>query len=483
MEFASINFLLLFFPIVLGLFYLVCLVIENKKIKTTILKLLLLVASLIFYALTGIKGLIVFVVCILINYLFGLGFRNKKKTGGKKALLFFGILIDILWLAFFKYFNLLSGSLLKGTVFDGPALKVIMPLAFSFIIFQQIGYLVDCYRGDINPETNIIDYALFSTFFVKLVQGPIMRYGDLGTQIKISFVDNISLITFRKGIKRFAYGLGKKVIIANTIGIVVDQIWASHEAGEVLGSPVAWFGIILYTLQIYFDFSGYTDMAIGLGKMFGFNISENFDYPYTSLSIKEFWRRWHQSLSFWFRDYLYIPLGGSRKGLARNLFNLAIVFIVTGIWHGADITFIIWGGVFAFFSIIEKLFLGELLEKNPIKIVNLLYTLIVIVLNWVFFRCSNLTSALSYFNNLFSFSTEGSYISIASYLTVDLIFAVVIGILFCGTLQRPFKKLYLKIQKYSLIQIVDFVFQLAIIVWSILMILQGSYSPSIYGKF
>ncbi len=483
MEFASTNFILIFFPILLGLFYVICLIIENRNIKAMILKILLLLASLVFYGLAGIKGLIVFIICILINYLFGLGFRGKKKTGGKKFLLFISILVNILWLAFYKYFGLLSTSLLKGTFLDGPAIKIILPLGFSFIIFTQIAYLVDCYRGDIEPEKNIIDYALYSAFFIKIAQGPITRYADLGTQIKISFVDNINRISFAKGIKRFAYGLGKKVIIANTLGTVVDKIWTAHESGQVLGSPVAWFGIILYTLQIYYDFSGYSDMAIGLGHMFGFNIPENFDYPYTSFSIKEFWRRWHQSLSFWFRDYLFIPLGGSRKGLARNLLNLAIVFIVTGMWHGADLTFIIWGGVYAFFSIIEKLFLGKALKRNPLKIFNLLYTIIIVTLNWVFFRSSNLTSALGFFKNMFSFSDEGSMLSIASYLTVDLIFAIVIGILFCGALQRPFKKIYLKIQKLNIVQIIDVIFQIAIIVWSILMIIQGSYSPSIYGRF
>ncbi len=483
MEFASINFMLMFFPIMLSIFYIICLIIENRNIKNTILKLLLLVASFVFYALAGIKGLIVFIVCILINYLLGLGFKGKKKTGGKKFLLVISLIINVLWLAIYKYFGLLSTTLLKGTFLDGPAIKIILPLGFSFIIFTQISYLVDCYRGDIEPETNIIDYALYSALFVKVTQGPITRYADLGTQIKYSFVDNINIITFRKGVKRFAYGLGKKVIIANTLGNVVDQIWSAHESGQVLGSLVAWFGLILYALQIYYDFSGYTDMAIGLGRMFGFNLPENFDYPYTSFSLKEFCRRWNQSLSFWFRDYLFIPLGGSRKGLARNIINLAIVFIITGMWHGVDLTFIICGGVFAVFSIFEKVWFGNILEKNPVKIANLLYTLIIVVLNWVFFRSSNLTSAFGYFKNMFTFSEVGNALSITSYLTVDLLFAVVVAILFTGLLQRPLKKTYLKVQKYNVVQVFDIIFQLAILTWSILMIIQGSYSPSIYWQF
>lgn len=483
MEFASIKFIWIFFPILLGIFYLLFWIIKNNKSKRIVLKIVLLLASLVFYAFGGLKGLIILCACILINYLIGLGFRKNVKTGVKKFLLFLGVFIDVLWLAFYKYFGVLKDSLFKGTFLDGPAINIIFPLAFSFIIFQQIGYLTDCYRGNVKPETNILTYALFSSFFAKMVQGPIMRYGDFHTQYLYSFINNINSTTFVQGIKRFAYGLGKKVIIANTIGNAVDQIWATHESGELLGSPVAWFGIILYTLQIYYDFSGYTDMAIGLGYMFGFKIPENFDYPYTSFSIKEFWRRWHQSLSFWFRDYLYIPLGGSRKGLGRTLFNLFVVFIVTGIWHGSDLTFIIWGGVFAFFSIVEKLFLGKLLDKNPVKPLNVLYTLIIVVLNWVFFRCSNITSAIEYFKNLFSFTSDGSYLSIASYLTVDLIFALIVGILFCGMLQRPLKKAYLKVQGNFFIRLIDVILQIAIIVWSVLMILQGSYSPSIYGNF
>ncbi len=473
MEFASTNFIWMFLPACLILFYLAKWVLRSKA-RDIVCKVILLAFSLYFYYLAGWKGLIVLAVLILINYFGGLGigaFASRERVIGRTALLVVMIIINVEWLAFYKYFGLFSGR------------SIIMPLAFSFVIFQSISYLVDVSRGKVQADKNLLNYALFTTFFGQMSQGPILRYDDFGAQIvgkERSFTETIHAADFAAGLKRFCYGLGKKIIIANTVAEVCDKIW---EQPQGIGTPVAWFGLLLYTLQIYFDFSGYSDMAVGIGKMFGLQIKENFDYPYTSLSIREFWRRWHMSLGSWFRDYIYIPLGGSRVNLGRICFNLFVVFLVTGVWHGADITFIIWGLIFALFSILERLFLGKWLDKNPVKILNWIYCMIVVMLGWVFFRAADLPQALIYFKELFSFTSSAQHLTVIGYLNVDLIFAIVCGILFCGFFQRLFKKLYLKIQNTIPFVSVDLILQIAVLAWSILMILQGSYTPSIYGRF
>ena len=358
-----------------------------------------------------------------------------------------------------------------------------MPLAFSFVTFQSISYLVDVYKGKVAVEKNLLNYALFTTFFGQLSQGPILRYDDFGMQIagkERSFTDTIRVADFADGLRRFCYGLAKKVMIANTVAEACDKIWENPQG---IGTPVAWFGLLLYTLQIYYDFSGYSDMAVGIGKMFGLKIRENFDYPYTSCSIQEFWRRWHMSLGSWFRDYIYIPLGGSRCSTARICFNLFVVFLVTGIWHGADVTFIIWVLIFALFSILERLFLRKWLDKNPVKILNWIYCTAVVMLGWVFFRAADLQQAFQYFRELFTFTTSAQHLTVIGYLNVDMILAIVAGILLCGFLQRLLNKVYLKIKGTVPFITVDLIVQIALLVWSVFMILQGSYTPAIYGRF
>ena len=473
MEFASTNFIWLFLPACLVLFYLAKWILRGKA-RDLVCKILLLAASLYFYYMAGLKGLIILVVLMLINF-FGARwiswFSGQGRTAGKTAVLVVLIILNAEWLAFYKYFGIFTGK------------SIIMPLAFSFVIFQAISYVIDVYKGTVEAEKNILNYALFMTFFGQLSQGPILRYDDFGLQIagkERSFTEMIRTVDFADGLRRFCYGLAKKVMIANTVALVCDQIWENPQG---IGTPVAWFGLLLYTLQIYYDFSGYSDMAIGLGKMFGLKIRENFDYPYTSLSIQEFWRRWHISLGSWFRDYIYIPMGGSRCGTARVCFNLFVVFLVTGIWHGADFTFVIWGLVFALFSILERLFLGKWLEKNPVKILNWIYCTAVVMLAWVFFRAADFSQAITYFRELFSFTTSAQHLTVVGYLNVDLILAIVAGILLCGFLQRLLKKAYEKVKDSVPFIAIDLIVQIALLVWSILMILQGSYTPSIYGRF
>ncbi|MBQ2307683.1 MAG: MBOAT family protein [Clostridia bacterium] len=272
------------------------------------------------------------------------------------------------------------------------------------------------------------------------------------------------------------------MLIANTVAAAANKIWGAEKIPD-LGFGIAWLGLLLFTLQIYYDFSGYTDMAVGIGGMLGFRISENFDYPYTSLSIQEFWRRWHITLSSWFRDYIYIPLGGSRVPLGRICFNLLVVFFVTGIWHGASLNFILWGLLFALFSVLERLFLGNLLKKNPVKPVNWLYTVFVVMMGWVLFRAPSLAAAVEYFGQLFSFKASTQGYTVLSYLNFEVLAAILLGILLCGFVQRPLRKVKEKLQDKPVFLIVDTALQLAILAWSLVLLVAGSYNPSIYGNF
>jgi len=499
MEFASAIFILVFLPVVLICYYLLGL-IKNDKVSTILRNTFLLVSSLVFYAFGGLKELLLFISMILFNFLVSLfmeSLESNEKYKTKKLVFIASLLINILILVFFKYTNMIvkmveivkNGNVLEGLLkFQGTGeyadiFKVVMPLAISFIVFQSISYLVDVYKKKITASKNIITFALYMTLLCQVTQGPIMRYGNLGKQIEKR---EHSLDLFVSGIKRFVYGLGKKVLIANVVAETVDKIFNSTNTYmnvDKMGSPIAWLGIILYTIQIYYDFSGYTDMAIGIGKMMGFTIDENFNYPYTSQSLTEFWRRWHISLSSWFKDYIYIPLGGSHCSLGRTCFNVAVVFLVTGIWHGANLTFIVWGLIFVVTNVTEKLFLGDLLKKNPIKPINWLYSTLVVMIGWVFFRSDNLWFAGKFLKQMFSFSKSSAGYSLISYLSVEVIVALICGILFCGAIQRPLFGTYLKVKDKAWFRVIDVVLQLAIFAFCIVRIVGGSYAPSIYANF
>ncbi len=498
MEFASVIFIEIFLPAVLIVYYLLGL-IKNEKASVTARNIFLLLASLVFYAFGGINELLLFVALIALNFFAGIiigAIDREKHKKGRTAAFVVALLLNVGVLVYFKYtamfVNMVKMFSEKGSVgaalagllkFDGSgAMKIIMPLAISFIIFQSISYIADVYTQKTEPSKNVLTFALYMTLLCQLTQGPIMRYGNLGKQIEKR---EHSLEGFLAGLKRFCYGLGKKVLIANIVAETVDKIFNSQKTFmdvDKMGAPIAWLGIILYTIQIYYDFSGYTDMAIGVGGMLGFKIDENFNYPYTSFSVQEFWRRWHISLSNWFKDYIYIPLGGSRCSKARACFNVAVVFLVTGIWHGANLTFIVWGLIFVVFSILERLFLGDLLKKNPVKPVNWLYTILVVMIGWVFFRSDNLDFAGRFIGQMFSF--KGSpYYSVFTYLSVEVIVALVCGILFSGALQRPLGGVYAKIKEKIPVRVIDVIIQLAILAFCIIRIVGGSYAPSIYQNF
>lgn len=458
MLFSSMIFIWVFLPAVIGInFLLSVLPFPSRKMQIRVKNVFLLAASLLFYAWGNIAYLPVLLFSILFNYYSGLLIGNSTGEGRRKAKLAFILGVDIGILILFKYFGMIV-------------------IGISFFTFQAMSYVIDVYRGKVQIQKKFSDFALYVSFFPQLVAGPIVKYGDIERQLE-ERQENIFL--FAEGQKRFCYGLGKKVLLANTFAQVVDKIWAFDTTR--LGSPAAWIGILCYTLQIYYDFSGYSDMAIGLGRMLGFQFGENFLYPYTSLSIREFWRRWHVSLSSWFKEYVYIPLGGSRQGQKRTCVNLFLVFLLTGAWHGANITFVVWGVYYALLLILERLFLGRVLDKNPIKVFNWIYSMFFVMLGWVLFRSDSISQAMEYVRQMFSGAPSDAMLIMA--MPAKIMLALPVGLLFTGVIQRFVGKQYEKIKDCLWIKIGDLCVQTVILILSILMLVNGTYNPFIYFQF
>ncbi|MBZ9622797.1 MBOAT family protein [Clostridium sp. FP2] len=414
MVFSSLIFIFIFLPLTLTVYY-----FSPKKIRNFTL----LVVSLIFYGWGEPLYISLMVFSIIFDYISTLLINKHRKRKKLSKLIFINTLaVNLGILAFFKYFSFLVDNMNALFGLDIIVQKLPLPVGISFYTFQIISYVVDVYLNKVKVQKNIIDFGAYVTMFPQLVAGPIVQYSDIFSQLK-NRKENIN--QFSEGIERFILGLGKKVLIANNIGMV----WTIIKSMEVSSVSVisSWLGIIAFTLQIYFDFSGYSDMAIGLGKMFGFEFIENFNYPYISRSVTEFWRRWHISLGSWFREYLYIPLGGNRVPLIKQLRNLFIVWFATGLWHGASWNFIFWGLYFGFFIFSEKILLGKLLEKLPRCISNL-YTMIIVIVGWVFFDMNKLSDALSYIKVMFGLSGNAFSDNTAIYYfyTNFIIFAVAV---------------------------------------------------------
>lgn len=357
MVFSSAIFLLMFLPIVFVL---------NYFVKEEYSNVLLLLASLIFYSWGEPYLVLLMLVSIVVNWAVG-RILDKADSNKKRITLVVGILWNLGILGYYKYAGLfvsILNEICNREILPVP--EIALPIGISFFTFQAISYIVDVYRGDTEASPKLVKVALYISFFPQLIAGPIVKYRDINKQIDER---NITWINVSYGFKRFIYGLAKKVLISNVLGLCVDNIYA-YDITAIDGKT-AWIGAFAYTFQIYYDFSGYSDMAIGLGKMFGFDILENFNYPYLSKSITEFWRRWHISLGSWFREYVYIPLGGKRMGKVRTYINLIIVFFLTGLWHGADFSFVLWGIYHGFFSIIERLGLKKVLDK--LKVFSTIY--------------------------------------------------------------------------------------------------------------
>lgn len=389
MVFASAIFLFLFLPITIIGYFL---------IKPKYRNFWLFIMSLVFYAWGGLIYAILFIFSAYINFLFGIWMEKNRRR--KELILSLSIVWNLGILAYFKYSSFILLNLQAVIQIFIPSFKinivsVPLPIGISFFTFQIMTYVIDLYREEIKVQKKFINLGLYIMLFPQLIAGPIVRYIDIEKEINNRKVD-INLID--EGIKRFILGLGKKIFIANIMGTWADTVF--NTPLEKINTPLAWLGIFGYTMQIFFDFSAYSDMAIGLGKIFGFHFLENFNYPYISRNIQEFWRRWHISLSQWFKDYLYIPLGGNRKGEIRTYINLLTVFFLTGLWHGASWNFIFWGIFHGLFLIIERLGLKKFLEKIP-KILQHFYTMIIVIIGWVFFRSNSFIFALKYLKKLF----------------------------------------------------------------------------------
>ncbi len=503
MIFSSVIFLFFFLPFVWTAYYL-----SWKKSQN----LILLLASLIFYTWGGREQVFVLLLSILVNYLVGLIFylidrttvegRVRVDFAGasasqpnlhnlRKLLFILGMILNLALLTYYKYINFLVYNLnlsLGWLDSDSIAMdKVVTPLGISFFTFHALSFLIDTYQCKAAPQKNPLKLALYLAVFPKILAGPILRYCDAENQLAER---RVTAQTLSIGIQRFIIGLGKKVLLANPIAVVVDRIF-TIPANE-LSFDLAWLGIICFTLQIYFDFSGYTDMAIGLGKTFGFEFPENFNYPYISQSIQEFWRRWHISLSVWFRDYLYIPLGGNRCSPAKHYRNLIVVFLLCGLWHGASWNFILWGLWYGFFLVFERLEIGRFL-KTAWRPLRHLYALGVIGIGWVLFRADDLSYALHYLKAMSGFGAAGSgQYYLAQYVDHEVTLTMAIG----GVAALPVATLFKRLTRRFVesprapnralaygISFVHFAILSLLFLLSCMAVAVGTYSPFIYFKF
>ena len=384
MVFSSIFFLFTFLPLSLLLYWM-----SPAKIKNFTL----LAVSLFFYAWGEPVYVLLMIASILTNFVFGIFIESeliKEKRAVRRALFISAVVFNILILGFFKYYGFLAENINALFNADIAYSELPLPIGISFYTFQVLSYVIDVYLGKVRLQRNPVSFALYVTMFPQLIAGPIVRYSDIESQLEQR---NVSAAKFGEGAQRFIQGLGKKVLIANSMG----ALWDITQAMDMTGISVfsAWLGIIAYTFQIYFDFSGYSDMAIGLGKMFGFEFMENFDHPYVSRSVTEFWRRWHISLGTWFREYVYIPLGGNRCSRIRQIRNIMAVWMLTGLWHGASWNFVVWGIYYGFLLLIEKFFLKKSIDNAP-AIISHVYCMLAVIIGWVLFASRDIESAAAY---------------------------------------------------------------------------------------
>ena len=458
MIFSSILFIFRFLPIALILYY-----ITPQKYKNLILTLL----SLVFYSWGEGKYFLIMIASIIIDYTARrLIYRYKNEIKKKTIVLCISLVFNLGLLFFFKYFNFFIDNINNIFNLAIKGVKITLPLGISFYTFQTMSYSIDVYRGKIVPEKNIINFAAFVTLFPQLIAGPIVKYTDINKEIsrRVITKDNVEV-----GIEKFILGLGRKVLIANNIGM----LWTEVEGigFENISTPLAWLGIISFGLQIYFDFSGYSLMAIGLGKMLGFNFPENFNYPYISRSISEFWRRWHITLGSWFKEYVYIPLGGNRKGKVRVTFNLFIVWALTGLWHGASYNFLLWGLFFFLLISIEKLGLINFLNKH--RVFSHIYTIVLLLIGWTLFAITDFNGICEYLSKLFLYSNGEEWIYYLRNYGVSLIIAIIFSL----PLVSMF---YKKIDNFKWIKTIIL---MGIFIISVAYLVDATYNPFLYFRF
>lgn len=461
MVFSSGVFLLVFLPITF---------IVNLFLSTKQSNIWLLTASLLFYAWGEPFFVFLMILSIIVNWLVGMGIA-KSEGKLKRLILTLGIVFDLGFLGYYKYAGFvvsLLNRIVHHEIMSVP--QIALPIGISFFTFQAISYIVDVYRKDTEYSKSIVNVALYIAFFPQLIAGPIVKYRDINQQIEKR---QANWVKVSNGFRRFIYGLAKKVLVSNVLGLCVDTIYSNDLS--FIDYKVAWIGALAYTFQIYYDFSGYSDMAIGLGKMFGFDILENFNYPYVSKSISEFWRRWHISLGSWFREYLYIPLGGNRKGEIRTYINLCIVFFLTGLWHGANLTFVFWGLYHGFFRIIERLGFDKWLKKHDV--LATIYCFLVVNFGWVIFRSTSIINSLRYLARMIlPFKYNNSTIEMYTFLNLKVVFIGVVAILGAGCVPK-------KIANKWKNSIPEAIYCVVLLILCLASIASNTYNPFIYFQF
>lgn len=430
---------------------------------------ILLIASIFFYAWGEPVYVVLMLFSILFNYVLGIDI-GRSEGGRRKRNLIYAIIINILILGFFKYYGFCVEFINSITPLDLEYRELPLPIGISFYTFQAMSYIIDVYKGKVESQKNIIHFATFISMFPQLVAGPIVKYTDIADQLKHRDIERNDIAL---GMERLVLGLAKKVLLANNLGFLYTTIQAMDERTVLL----AWIGILAYTLQIYFDFSGYSDMAIGMGRMMGFKFPENFNYPYISKSITEFWRRWHMTLSFWFRDYVYIPMGGSRVSTAKQIRNILVVWMLTGLWHGAAWNFVFWGVYFGLLLLFEKFVLNKVLYRTP-GFIQHIYAMLFVIIGWVFFSNTDFGLALEYLGNMFGVGVTGFADGTTFYYLRTNIILIIAGI-FCST---PFLvgKFHDLTESKPVIAAIMLVF-IAVICVSYLV--YSSYNPFLYFRF
>ena len=484
MVFSSPIFLFLFLPVVLTLVLLVRRVASRNA--------LLLLFSLIFYAWGEPIFIFLALASVVMNYFLGLWVDHSHDPAQRKTAVVLAIVLNVGLLAFFKYvdfaFDNINALLVLSHYRPLPMPHVLLPIGISFFTFHALSYVIDVYRRKWKAAKNPADVALYIFFFPQMIAGPILRWSAIAPQLEKRAITPAG---FTEGIRRFVGGLAKKMIIANVVAIPARDIFALST--NELTTPVAWFGVLCYTLQIYFDFSGYSDMAVGLGKMFGFEFLENFNFPYISQSITDFWHRWHISLSTWFRDYLYIPLGGNRCSSMRNYFNLVVVFFLCGLWHGATWPFVIWGLYHGMFLLLEKTAFGILVDKMP-RPLRHIYAVLVVMCGWVLFRSDTFSQAITFFNAMLGLDHAATAAQpIARYVNRQVRWSIVIGILFSTPLWPWIRDRYGKMVEAAPEQLqgpthiagllLEMLLAASLLMISSAWLASGTYNPFIYYRF
>jgi len=468
MVFSSLSFLYMFFPLVILAYF----VIRNRTWRNSVL----LISSLVFYSWGEPKFVVMMLLSALVAYVGGLlmaKYRGEDKEKSEKIAYIFTVVFLVSSLFVFKYFNFTADNICALLGISNNLARIVLPIGISFYTFQILSYVIDLHRGEIALQRNFADLCLYVCFFPQLIAGPIVRYQTIEAEIRGR---EESLDDVIEGVKRFIIGLAKKVIIANNVALVATTIYEGDAA--VYGSLMYWVAALAYTLQIYFDFSGYSDMAIGLGRIFGFHFLENFDYPYISRSITEFWRRWHISLSSWFRDYIYIPLGGNRVKIGRHTFNILVVWTITGFWHGAEWNFVMWGLYYAVFLLVEKYLLKGVLEKVP-GAIRWVYTMFFVIVGWVIFYFTDIQQLGDAIRTMFTVPTMPWEDVVAQDAGIFYYLLYIPLGLVC---MLPIKKRLPKAETIPT-QIVSYAFHFVLLIICTACIVSSSFNPFIYFRF